>query len=201
MPGRTDDGSQAFEQRLAAVLRLLGAEVAPGPDYANAGRWEVHKVLAGRTDLPEEYFEALLAAAVYDPNPSFNRRLVEPALAAFGRRRVRTALLAWLQTGTDTERAGAARAWYWTALSVGDNWTAIGADDGASVRDAWHAAALREFVTNEDLDVRRSILPGLPLVPRAYPAELHPLVERAVEIARTHPDEYIRQRAETQVGL
>ncbi|MQS17767.1 hypothetical protein F7Q99_37665 [Streptomyces kaniharaensis] len=151
--------------------------------------------------MPEEYFGALLAAAVYDPNPSFNRRLVEPALLAFGRRRVRMALLGWLETGTDVERAGAARAWYWTALTVDDGRTAIGADDGASIRDAWHAAALREFVTNENVDVRRSILPGLPLVLRAYPAELHPLVEHAVEIALAHPDEYIRQRAETQVSL
>ncbi|MEU8510419.1 hypothetical protein AB0C76_02360 [Kitasatospora sp. NPDC048722] len=199
LPGSARRGSHAFEERLADLLRLLDIEVAPGADFTDTGRWEVHKALAGRAQLPEEYFEALLSAAVYDPNPSFNRRFVEPALTGFGRRRVRMALLARLRTGTDEERAGAARAWYWTALSAGDRWT--DPDDGSSVRNAWHEAALREFVANEDQDVRRSILPGLPLVPRAYPAELHPLVERAVEIARTHPDEYIRERAETQVAL
>ncbi|MBO1416647.1 hypothetical protein J0670_18795 [Streptomyces sp. FH025] len=150
--------------------------------------------------MPEEYFEALLEAAVHDPNPSFNRRFVEPALIAFGQRRVRLALLGHLRTGTDPERAGAARAWYWTALSV-DGGPNAAADEGAIVRNAWNEAALREFVGNEDLDVRRCILPGLPLVPRAYPPELHGLVETAVAIARSHPDEYIRHRAEVQVSL
>ncbi|MEU8922965.1 hypothetical protein AB0D10_18810 [Kitasatospora sp. NPDC048545] len=201
LPGRTADESQAFDTRLARLLRLLGAEVAPGPDYQSSARWEVHKAVAGRSELPEEYFEALLEAAVHDPNPSFNRRFVEPALLAFGQRRVRLALLGCLRTGTNPERAGAARAWYWTALSVGDGSNGAAADEGASVRDTWYETALREFVANQDLDVRRCILPGLPLVLRAYPAELHGLVEAAVAIARSHPDEYIRHRAEIQVGL
>ncbi|MFJ9843097.1 hypothetical protein ACIRYZ_22000 [Kitasatospora sp. NPDC101155] len=200
LPGRAEDGSQAFELRLARLLLLLGVEVAPGADYPGAARWEVHKALAGRSELPEEYFEVLMEAAVYDPNPSFNRRFVEPALIAFGQRRVRLALLGYLQTGTDPERAGAARAWYWTALSVGGGRNAT-ADEGATVRDSWNEAALREFVANEDIDVRRCILPGLPLVPRAYPMELHALVEAAVAIARSHPDEYIRHRVEVQTGL
>ncbi|MDH6707440.1 hypothetical protein P3T27_004177 [Kitasatospora sp. MAA19] len=201
LPGRTADGSQAFDLRLTRLLRLLGVDAAHGPDFPSAARWEVHKALSGRTELPEEYFEALLEAAVYDPNPSFNRRFVEPALLAFGQRRVRLTLLGYLHTGTDAERAGAARAWYWTSLSVGDGRNTAAADEGSIVRDAWYEAALREFVANEDLDVRRCILPGLPLVPRAYPPQLHDLVEAAVAIARSHPDEYIRHRAEIQVGL
>ncbi|MFD5461985.1 hypothetical protein ACFWIQ_04025 [Kitasatospora sp. NPDC127059] len=200
LPERTGGGSQAFELRLSRLLRVLGIEVASGADYPSAARWEVHKALAGRSELPEEYFEPLLEAAIHDPNPSFNRRFVEPALVAFGQRRVRLALLGYLRTGTDPERAGAARAWYWTALTVGGGRNAT-ADEGATVRDSWNEAALREFVGNEDLDVRRCILPGLPLVPRAYPAELHALVEAAVTIARSHPDEYIRHRAEIQTGL
>ncbi|MFH8384494.1 hypothetical protein ACH4E7_26730 [Kitasatospora sp. NPDC018058] len=200
LPGRREDGSQAFELRLARLLLLLGVEVAPGADYPGAARWEVHKALAGRSELPEEYFEALIEAAVHDPNPSFNRRFVEPAMIAFGQRRVRLALLGYLQTGTDPERAGAARAWYWTALSVGSGRNAT-ADEGAIVRDSWNEAALREFVANDDIDVRRCILPGLPLVPRAYPAELHALVETAIAIAQSHPDEYIRHRVEIQTGL
>ncbi|MFE3873878.1 hypothetical protein ACFXPX_05670 [Kitasatospora sp. NPDC059146] len=200
LPERTGGGSQAFELRLARLLRVLGAEVATGADYAGAARWEVHKALTGRSELPEEYFEPLLEAAVHDPNPSFNRRFVEPALIAFGQRRVRLALLDYLRTGTNPERAGAARAWYWTALTVRGGRHAT-ADEGATVRDSWNRAALREFVGNEDLDVRRCILPGLPLVPRAYPADLHTLVEAAVTIARSHPDEYIRHRAEVQTAL
>ncbi|MEU9073901.1 hypothetical protein ACFYUY_11725 [Kitasatospora sp. NPDC004745] len=201
LPGRPADAAQDFDLRLTRLLGLLGVDAAYGPDFPSAARWEVHKALAGRSDLPEEYFQALLEAAVHDPNPSFNRRFVEPALLAFGQRRVRLTLLGYLHTGTNAERAGAARAWYWTSLSVGDARNRAAEDEGSTVRDAWYQAALREFVANEDLDVRRSILPGLPLVPRAYPAQLHALVETAVAIARSHPDEYIRHRAEVQVAL
>jgi hypothetical protein len=41
-----------------------------------------------------------MAAAVHDPDPSFCRWFVEPAVYAFGRRRVMTALLECLRTGT-----------------------------------------------------------------------------------------------------
>jgi hypothetical protein len=49
--------------------------------------------------------------------------------------------------------------------------------------------------------VRRCILPGLPLYPQAYPADMHDHVARAVRIARTSSDEYLRHRVAIQVGL
>ncbi|MFI2370300.1 hypothetical protein [Streptomyces sp. NPDC018833] len=73
-------------------------------------------------------------------------------------------------------------------------------DDGSAVVAEWNEAALREFVSNEHLDVRRCTLPGLPLRKSAYPPELHGLVDAAVATARSHPDEYIRHRVEHQVG-
>ncbi|MEU1454628.1 hypothetical protein [Streptomyces avermitilis] len=48
--------------------------------------------------------------------------------------------------------------------------------------------------------MRRCVLPGLPLRKSIYPPELHALVDAAVAIARSHPDEYIRHRVEHQVG-
>ncbi|MFF2186283.1 hypothetical protein [Streptomyces sp. NPDC058155] len=70
----------------------------------------MRKPLLEREGLPEELFAPLMAAAVYDPDPSFCRWFVEPALYAFGRRRVLSALVDRLRTGTDAERAGAVRA-------------------------------------------------------------------------------------------
>ncbi|WP_455356210.1 hypothetical protein [Streptomyces sp. SYSU K217416] len=159
--------------------------------------------------LSEESFDALVKAAVYDPDSSFNRQFVEPALNAFGQGRVQAALLGYLRTGTDSERAGAARAWYWSALPLrmplvrAENPGATGQaepDDGSAVVAEWNEAALREFVSNEHLNVRRCILPGLSLRKSAYPPELHEVVDVAVAIARSHPDEYIRHRVEHQVG-
>ena len=214
LPGRIEDGRQLFLLCMQEVVRVLGLDVDPEPDTEGQRMWG-HRVRAAlreacRTGLTvsEESFDALIKAAVYDPDPSFDRWFVEPALNAFGYRRVRSALLAYLRTGTGPERAGAARAWYWSALPLrhpqvvaehSDVLGRTGPEDVAAVVREWHEAALREFVSNEHLDVRRCILPGLPLRKSAYPAGLHDLVDTAVTIARSHPDEYIRHRVEHQV--
>jgi hypothetical protein len=158
--------------------------------------------------MSEDYFELLVGAAVYEPDPSFNRWFVEPAINAFGRRRVQMELLTFLRTGTDRERAGSARAWYWTGFPLRQRHLRAGAlaeelddeaDEASDVVTAWREASLREFVGNEDLDVRRCILPGLRLSAESYQPELRALVDSAVAIARSHSDEYIRHRAEIQV--
>ncbi|WP_327736459.1 hypothetical protein OG749_24435 [Streptomyces nojiriensis] len=210
LPGRTEDRREVFAGALGDVVRVLGLEVAAEPESADGPTW-VHRARAALREvwrdgavLSDEAFDALLRAAVHDPDPSFNRQFVEPALNAFGHRRVQAALLAYLRTGTDPERAGAARAWYWSALSLRMPLVRAehpaAADDGADVVKEWYAAALREFVHNEHVDVRRCVLPLLPLRKSSYPPELHDLVEEAVAIARSHPDEYIRHRVEHQVG-
>jgi hypothetical protein len=158
--------------------------------------------------VPEEWFEPLIRAAVQEPNPSFNRELVLPAIAAYGRRRVQLALLGYLDSGTAVDIAGAARAWYWTQVPLSYS---AGAktptpesvaeyEAFSDLRQRYHHTALHRFVTDEDLDVRRCILPGLPLSPQHYPAEMHDLVAQAVRIARTSTDDYLRHRVEIQVG-
>ncbi|CAL9519162.1 hypothetical protein SUDANB176_03815 [Streptomyces sp. enrichment culture] len=215
LPDRTEDRREQFHRCLADVVRSLGLDVPPEPEPGDRRAWE-HRVRAALraacrrgVDLSEEAFDALVGAAVHDPDPSFNRQFVEPALNAFGRRRVQAALLHRLRTGTDPERAGAARAWYWSALPprmprvrAEDPGAAdrAGADDGVDVPAEWREAALREFVRNGHLDVRRCLLPGLPLRKSAYPPDLHHLVDAAVAVARSHPDAYLRHRVEHQVG-
>ncbi|MFE2074139.1 hypothetical protein [Streptomyces misionensis] len=103
------------------VARLMDLEFAADVPEARRARHLAHAVrrpLLERAHLPEEFFAPLLAAAVYDPDPSFCRWFVEPAVYAFGRRRVMTALLDYLRTGTDAEQAGAKRAWYCAHVSL-----------------------------------------------------------------------------------
>ncbi|WP_234042448.1 hypothetical protein [Streptomyces marianii] len=215
LPDRTEDKREPFATCLEEVVRILGLAVAPEPQPGGPLTWEHRARAALREacrqgmDLSEAAFGALVKAAVHDPNPSFNRGFIEPALNAFGHSRVQSALLGYLRTGTDLERAGAARAWYWSALPLpmplvrakSPGFTGqAGSDDGSAVVAEWNEAALHEFVNNEHLDVRRCILPGLSLRKSAYPPELHDLVEAAVSTARSHPDEYIRHRVEHQVG-
>ncbi|NVI90591.1 hypothetical protein [Actinomadura sp. BRA 177] len=190
LPSRTEDGRASFLRCVADVVRVLDLAVAPEPDPGDERRWAqlARSALRGACreglTLPDASFDVLVKAAVHDPDPSFNRQFVEPTLNAFGRRRVRAALLDYLQTGTDLERAGAARAWYWSALplrldSVQAN-SEVEPDDVRVLAQEWYEATLREFVNNEHLDVRRCILPGLPLWRSAYPPELHNRVEHQV---------------------
>lgn len=111
----TNAGARTFLSCASEVARLLDvgtAANAPEPDRARRLALAVRKPLLERESLPEEFFAPLMAAAVYDPDPSFCRWFVEPAVYTFGRRRVMTALLDYLRTGTDAEQAGAKRAWY-----------------------------------------------------------------------------------------
>ncbi|MFJ8634066.1 hypothetical protein [Streptomyces sp. NPDC093568] len=107
--------ARSFLSCATEVARLMDLEYAADVPEARRARHlaqAVRKPLLERAHLPEEFFAPLLAAAVYDPDPSFCLWFVEPAVYAFGRRRVMTALLDYLRTGTDAEQAGAKRAWY-----------------------------------------------------------------------------------------
>ncbi|MGW0719208.1 hypothetical protein ACWD3K_31330 [Streptomyces sp. NPDC002778] len=107
--------ARSFLSCAAEVARLLGLGNATDVPEARRARHLAHAAripLLERPALPEEFFGPLLAAAVYDPDPSFCRWFVAPAVYAYGRRRVMSALLDCLRTGTATERAGAERAWF-----------------------------------------------------------------------------------------
>ncbi|MGW4063429.1 hypothetical protein ACWEGE_34430 [Amycolatopsis sp. NPDC004747] len=197
MPLPDRAGSDAFGRCLVELLELcrthLPARTAEAPAREEQQRGVLREALGylrrDYPDLPEPFFGPLVRAAVLDRDPSCNRQFVDPLVAAFGARRTQETLLEILTTGTNPERAGAARAWYWAALEPIDD-----------LQDRWNRAALREFVANEDLDVRRCLLPELTLDPADFPAELHPLVAEAVRLARTHSDDYLRHRVELQVA-
>ncbi|MDG4787336.1 hypothetical protein O7626_15585 [Micromonospora sp. WMMD1102] len=209
LPGRTEDASTSYERCLDELIELLGVAppepVQQGRRWQHAVRWSIGRAV--RPPVSEEWFTPLIRAAVLEPDPSFNRQLVEPTLAAFGRRRVQRALLDLLRTGSDPERAGAARAWYWAQAPLSypagsDTPTPESLaeyDAVADLRREWQDTALRVFVDNENLDVRRCILPGLDLDPRNWPEELRETVATATRIARTSSDDYLRHRVEHQV--
>jgi hypothetical protein len=89
--------------RKAAGQEVVFVSVAAG----QVDRRVVAEAMAA-APVRQEWFEPLVRAAIYDPNPSFNRQLIEPALAAFGRRRVQVTLLDYLKTGINLERASLA---------------------------------------------------------------------------------------------
>lgn len=137
------------------VARLMDLGDAADVPEARRARHLAHalrKPLLERAHLPEAFFAPLTAAAVYDPDPSFCRWFVEPAVYAFGRRRVMTALLDYLRTGTDAEQAGAERAWYCAHVPLRADRSPAYAPDGSrdpaldesrDVRDEWRETLRR----------------------------------------------------------
>lgn len=120
----------ACATEVARLMDLGNADDIPEARRARHLAGAVRKPLLEHTGLPEEFFVPLLAAAVYDPDPSFCRWFVEPAVYSFGRRRVVTALLGYLRTGTKAEQAGAQRAWYWAHVPLRPDRSPAYAADG-----------------------------------------------------------------------
>ena len=159
--------------------------------------------LLDRPTLPEEFFSPLIAAAVYDPDPSFCRWFVEPALYVFGRRRVCKALVEYLRSGTDPERVGAIRAWYWVHMSLRADRRPAYAPNGTrdpaldtyqDVVHEWAETSLRLFADSDNPRMRLHALAHILTSPDVYtfPPHLHSLLEETLTIARTDPDPYIR---------
>ncbi|HEU4556229.1 MAG TPA: hypothetical protein VFS20_00220 [Longimicrobium sp.] len=155
-------------------------------------KWFVAQVFENHP-VPTRLLGPMLRAGVLERDPSANRMFIEPCVSSLGARRVLEVLLGYLETGTDAEKAGAASARYWVGPNPRN-------EDVEELKARFHCQMLRELVQNPDLDVRRRIIPMLRLEPEAYPQELRPLIPVAVEIARSHPDNYIRHRVEVQLG-
>ncbi|MCX4869074.1 hypothetical protein OHU11_39295 [Streptomyces sp. NBC_00257] len=198
---------RSFLTYVTEVAQLLGVgDVAMEPKDRHARHLAhaVRKPLLERASLPEKWFAPLVAAAVYDPDPSFCRWFVEPAVYAFGRRRVMAALVDYLRVGTDAERAGAVRAWYCAHLPLrADRSPAYGPggvrdpalDESQDIKAAWLEASLRVFTESTNLQMRHRVLLNLPTSRSAYPPSLHKLLESALTSARAHPDPHIRRWA------
>jgi len=213
-PGRPTEApvERSFLTCTTAVADLLGIDISAllsGPRAARHVAAAVRKPLLDRPVLDEAFFSPLMAAAVYEPDPSFCRWFIEPALYAFGRRRVCRALVDYLREGSDAERAGAIRSWYWAHLPLrASNRPAYAPggvrdpalDESRDVLDAWLETSLRIFEDSDDLKTRRRVLLQLPASPSAYPPHLRGLLDENVAVARAHEDQHIRHWGDAVTG-
>jgi hypothetical protein len=195
------DRQRAFLACAAEVARLLGVDVdAPGTPAMRRARNLAHAVrrpLLESPRLADELFAPLMAAAVHDPDPSFCRWFVEPALYGFGRRRVLEALVEYLRSGTDAERAGATRAWYWAGMPLRADRSAAYAPDGTraasldasqEAAEAWMEVSMRVYAETTDAELRYHVMRMLPVSREAYPPRLQNLFETTLNAARADPD-------------
>jgi hypothetical protein len=191
---------EVIEQFMPRALDAVASTSAEDIEWLINGlrdgkkKWFVQLLCARSDILPEDFFMPLVRAAVYEDDPSYNRDFVDPCIRIFGVRRVSEALLNFVSTGTNFEKAGAVNALYW-ALGSPDN-----AEEIEDIYIRRRSMYLQEFVSNRNLHVRRSIIPNLVLDPKKYPENLAPLVEEAIRIARHHSDSYIRHRLQVELG-
>jgi len=210
---------RAGKERIINEARRLLPSATPddwnllADDLENDERkWFVAAIFS-RSPVPKRLLKPMIRAAVYEVNPSLNREFVSPCIASYGHRVVNEALLEFVENGTDFEKAGAINASYWGGMSLSyrantkeftvENATPESRAAYLELKDVWERKRclfLREFVSNENVDVRRSIIPSLCLDEAAYPEALKPLVSIAIDIARKHQDDYMRHRVEVQLG-
>jgi hypothetical protein len=155
--------------------------------------------LAGRGNrLPRSLHEPMLRAGISEPNPSANRGLIEPCVAAWGAATGIGRLLDEVEHGADPAGAVQALYWAWGAAKPAneDERTALSA-----LRLRERRLLIETFVHRTDVDLRRRIIPHLQLRDLSRDAEdLRALANEAITIARGHEDEYIRHRVEVQLG-
>jgi hypothetical protein len=186
----------------AAALTALLAD----PRY----RHVVKRVVEATRCVPEPLVRPMLIAAASTLNPSANQEFVLPCIEIAGRRLVVTTLVEIAMTGSDWLKAGATNALYWAWMpgeGVGWSFTIETLDDGTwpsslltepveDVRMAFEDWALREFIDNVDVDVRRSVIRHIVAAGRRDPV----LFARAVANARSSADTYIQQRIALELG-
>ncbi len=119
----------------------------------------------------------------------------------------------FIDKGDTFEQAGAINALYWAGMKVEfspnvPNFSIEYAtpesraayESLADIRQRIGVRLLELFLTTDNVDVQRSIIPTLALDPKKYPESHKPLVPKAIALARSHGDDYIRHRVEVQLG-
>jgi hypothetical protein len=219
-----DGGSRDVTEDVQDLLDGLIQQLCPGwecvlPERLEANharheliaakRMQVARALQRSPDQTLALAEQVLAAIVADEDPSCNRQLVEPLVAAVGRRAVLAGLLSYVQSGSPAQKAGAVRGWYWaqptvvyassadfrarrpTLSSRGE------ADEVADLRRLLRTACLTAFLTTEDAQVRAELAMWFTLNPGDYPPAIAGSVDHARRVAAGDPQRYHRLLANT----
>jgi hypothetical protein len=178
----------------------------------NAKRQQLAGVLRERPDVAVAVADRVLDAIVCDEDVASNRQLIEPMLAAVGRRRVQEYLISAVASGSLLQRVCAVRAWYWSqAVLVFDSSRALrdrrptavsqATDDKVADLRAWYrAACLTAFVDCDHTPTREWLANGFILNDSFYPSNLHGKVTQARAIAEADPDRFKDLLAKTMDG-
>jgi hypothetical protein len=204
---RRTNPAQAHSVIVETARGIVGADAETIKWMATNLTDEVRKLFIAAlqveaTAMPEELYEPMMRAAVYEPNPMAVQAFVEPCVKAFGVARVMQTLIDYLEKGTDYEKTGAVNALHWASERKSN--TESGRHKAIdpkvlSLIDYQRALYLQTFIKNPDLDLRRAIITNLDMDTFGYSALIVEQIEKVTKICRMHPDEYIKHRVEVQL--
>jgi len=163
--------------------------------------------------MPKKLYQPLIEAAILEGDSHLNRKFVELCLKTYGHRKVYNTLYEYIENGSNEEKVGVVRVFGWVKPrlvypkdakdrsfknATPESKELYNSVRGLEIRKNY--LFLKEFVKNEDTDVRRAIIPALQLKIEFFPEEVKPLVEQAIEIARAADDEFIKEHVEVRLG-
>lgn len=123
------DRLNLFEPLLDELMAVFGLEASFGAPVSEdpvfdayrrceAKRFKIGEACVVAPESVQENADLVMHAVVHDHSPSGDRQLIEPLAAALGPRKVMELILDYLETGSKTEKLGAAMAWYWAVPSL-----------------------------------------------------------------------------------
>lgn len=215
-----DELGAEFGLEAVGPLESWGDPVSDAYHRCEVKRHRIGVACATHRETVLEHADEIMHAIAHDHCPSGNRQLIEQLVNALGVRQTMRRILDYLETGSATERLGAAMAWYWAvpalqysaldelrndpgrsrsgavkhSLVPGET-TPSGKNAGAHMlmrefRPRIRTAYLRAFLASEDPSDCRYFSQFLSLSFDAYPVELHPEVDAARKIAGQHPERF-----------
>ncbi len=151
-------------------------------------RWFVASLFA-KVPVPRRLLSSMVQAAIEVECPSTNRQFIEPCVRSLGALDLLKVIRETMEEGSVSEQAGAVDALYWVNSNPKN-------EDLADERASLRQNMIRLFLETDFLPLQRSIISKL----EPISGEVEPLFTQVVATARSHEDEYIRQRVEIQVG-
>ena len=156
-------------------------------------------------EVPKPLFAPLLLAAARTRNPTFNKHFVAPCMLCFGRRPVMKELIRIYTTSpSKAEKAGAVQALYWGSMGKGalpwphKGYRTITREPDEPVDDIradFQASVLSDFLTETDVEIRKSLITNLP----KRTEQNAELFDRVVAVARASENDYIRSRLRVEL--
>lgn len=137
--------------------------------------------------------KALLRAAIIEENPSFNRNFITPLCAVMTYSEAINSMFEMIDSNNPAEVAGVSNASYWVRIELGES-------DDIEARTQLNVWKIDRFLNLIDVYARRTLIAGMSFDKAFVPAKYREKINRVIELARNHEDEYIRHRLEIELG-